>query len=75
MGNGDLGSDLLGVREGEGGAMTLEEYAITLQEHFDISAIVEISVFAAFQNFNAKFNGALQADVNQLCPVDLPGIK
>ncbi len=46
-----------------------------LKEHFDISAIVEISVFSAFQNFNAKFNGALQADVNQLCPVDLPGIK
>ncbi len=46
-----------------------------LKEHFDISAIVEISVFVAFQNFNAKFNGALQADVNQLCPVDLPGMK
>ncbi len=46
-----------------------------LKEHFDISAIVEISVFAAFQNFNAKFNGALQADVNQLCPVNLPGMR
>jgi alkylhydroperoxidase family enzyme len=51
-----------------------DEMFAALREHFDTPAIVEISVFAAFQNFNAKFNGALQADVNALCPVDLPGL-
>ena len=44
-----------------------------LQEHFDTPAIVEITTFVAFQNFHAKFNGALQADINELCPIDTPG--
>ena len=45
----------------------------TLQEHFDTPAIVEITAFVAFQNFHAKFNGALHADINGLCPIDTPG--
>jgi alkylhydroperoxidase family enzyme len=47
----------------------------TLAEHFDSQAIVEITTFVAFQNFHAKFNGALRADSNELCPIDTPGGK
>ncbi len=46
-----------------------------LKAYYDTPAIVEISVFAAYQNFNAKFNGALQTEINEMCPVDLPGLK
>lgn len=46
-----------------------------LRAHFDTPAIVEISVFAAFQNFNAKFNAALRTEVNELCPVGFPGAR
>ncbi len=52
-----------------------DEVFAALEAHFDTPAVVEISVFAAYQNFNAKFNGALRADVNELCPVDLPGVR
>ncbi len=44
-----------------------------LRAHYGTAAIVEISVFVAYQNFNAKFNGALQTDINHLCPIDTPG--
>jgi 4-carboxymuconolactone decarboxylase len=46
-----------------------------LKAHYNTPAIVEISVFAAYQNFNAKFNGALRTEINEFCPVDLPGLK
>ena len=47
--------------------------ALDLLLAFDTPAIVEIAVFAAFQNFNAKFNGALRVEVNELCPIEIPG--
>ena len=50
-----------------------EEVFTALGAHFDTPAIVEIAVFAAFQNFNAKFNGALRVEVNELCPIEVPG--
>lgn len=46
-----------------------------LKGHFGTPAIVEISLFVGIQNFNAKSNGALQVDINEICPVDLPGIR
>ena len=52
-----------------------DEMFETLKSHFDTPAIVEMTAFVAFQNFNAKFNGALQSDVNELCQADLPGLK
>ena len=52
-----------------------DEMFETLKAHFDTPAIVEMTAFVAYQNFNAKFNGALRADVNELCQADLPGLK
>ena len=52
-----------------------DEMFETLKAHFDTPAIVEMTAFVAYQNFNAKFNGALRTDVNELCQVDLPGLK
>lgn len=52
-----------------------DEVFDSLKAHYDTPAIVEITVFAAYQNFNAKFNGALRTDVNEMCPVDLPGLR
>lgn len=46
-----------------------------LKGHFDTPAIVEITLFVAIQNFNAKSNGALQVDINELCPIEVPGGK
>lgn len=45
-----------------------------LKKHYDTPAIVEISVFAACQNFNAKFNGALDTEINEFCPLPIPGV-
>jgi 4-carboxymuconolactone decarboxylase len=52
-----------------------DEVFESLKSHFDTPAIVEITAFVAYQNFNAKFNGALKADVNELCGADLPGLR
>ncbi|MDA1001375.1 MAG: hypothetical protein O2807_12780 [bacterium] len=46
-----------------------------LKGHFDTPAIVEITLFVGIQNFNAKSNAALQLDINELCPIDVPGGK
>ncbi|MEK6711861.1 MAG: hypothetical protein AABZ64_14925 [Nitrospinota bacterium] len=45
-----------------------------LKRHYDTPAIVEISILAGYQNFNAKSNGALQVDVNAFCPIPFPGV-
>lgn len=45
-----------------------------LKRHYDTPAIVEISVLAGHQNFNAKSNAALQVDINAFCPIPIPGV-
>ena len=52
-----------------------DEIFAQLQAHFNTPAIVEITGTAAIQNFNAKFNGALHVDVNEVCPLPLPGTR
>ena len=46
-----------------------------LRAHYDEPAIVEISLFVGIQNFNAKSNAALRVDINQVCPIEVPGGK
>ena len=41
-----------------------------LKEFFSDNQIVEITTIISFQNFNAKFNAAMNTDSNGLCSLD-----